>query len=153
MTPRLRRVLKVSAIAIGVLGALIFGCVEYVGGLADGMCGNYFLHDHVSPDGKLKVVVFQRDCGATTGFSTQASLLAATKKLPNESGNIFVAIVPPGGARGPGGGPNLDVRWVAPQHLVLTHDQGTVVNLAQTQHSGVLIEYQHFGGDGRPVGR
>jgi len=39
--------------------------------------------------GTRKVVVFQRSCGATTGFSTQASLLAGNAGLPEESGNLL----------------------------------------------------------------
>lgn len=39
--------------------------------------------------GTRKVVVFQRSCGATTGFNTQASLLAGNASLPKESGNIL----------------------------------------------------------------
>jgi hypothetical protein len=39
--------------------------------------------------GTRKVVVFQRSCGATTGFSTQASLLAGNAGLPTESGNVL----------------------------------------------------------------
>jgi hypothetical protein len=39
--------------------------------------------------GTRKVVVFQRSCGATTGFSTQASLLAGNASPPAESGNLL----------------------------------------------------------------
>jgi hypothetical protein len=35
-------------------------------------CGNEILAESLSPDGSKKFVVFQRSCGATTGFSTQA---------------------------------------------------------------------------------
>ena len=54
------------------------------------MCGNEVFEEQLSPDGKLKAVIFQRDCGATTGFSTQISVLNSHKKLKNESGNVFV---------------------------------------------------------------
>ena len=53
------------------------------------MCGNEIFQEVYSPDNEYKAVVFQRDCGATTGFSTQISILKAPAKLPNESGNIF----------------------------------------------------------------
>jgi hypothetical protein len=147
MTSRRRRILTVIAVVTGIpalLGAMAFGCNEAVDDFWEGMCGNDVLHEHVSPDGNLKVVVFQRDCGATTGFSTQASLLRAKKKLPSGPGNIFVAISPPGVPRGPGGGPKLDVRWVSPQHVVLSHHQNAVVNQAQTQLSRVRIDYERY---------
>jgi hypothetical protein len=43
-----------------------------------------------SPDGSRKVVVFLRDCGAATGYSTQLSVLFTNESLPNESGNILI---------------------------------------------------------------
>jgi hypothetical protein len=32
----------------------------------------------------LNIVVFQRDCGATTGFSTQVSIIEIGEELPNQ---------------------------------------------------------------------
>jgi hypothetical protein len=57
----------------------------------DNMCGNQILSESSSPDRTYRVVVFRRDCGATTGFSTQVSVLKAMQALPNESGNLFIA--------------------------------------------------------------
>jgi hypothetical protein len=54
------------------------------------MCGNDIYKEYVSPNGKLKAVIFQRDCGATTGFSTQISVIAAEDDLKNEAGNIYI---------------------------------------------------------------
>jgi hypothetical protein len=42
-----------------------------------------------SPAGKWKVVVFQRSCGATTGFSTQVSVLAPDAVPPRAAGNVL----------------------------------------------------------------
>jgi hypothetical protein len=72
--------LIVSFIAIVVAGWYLF----------KGMCGNRIYKQYVAPDGKLKAVVFQRDCGATTGFSTQVSILEANENLNNEVGNIYI---------------------------------------------------------------
>ena len=58
--------------------------------LGRGMCGNDIYKEYISPNGKLKAVVFQRDCGATTGFSTQISVMAAKDDLKNEAGNIYI---------------------------------------------------------------
>ena len=43
-----------------------------------------------SPDGALKVIVFERGCGATVGPNVQMSLLPSSTPLPNEAGNTFV---------------------------------------------------------------
>lgn len=54
------------------------------------MCGNNVLHTIPSPDGKVKAVLFQRDCGATTRASQQLFLLPQGEKLPNKPGNTAV---------------------------------------------------------------
>jgi len=90
--------------------------------LSRGMCANEVIEDVVSPDGKSKVVLFQRDCGATTDFSTQASVLSVSASLPNDGGNVFSADTNHGRApSGPGGGPELAASWVGPNELVLEH--------------------------------
>ena len=38
----------------------------------------------------MTAVAFFRDCGASTGFSTQVSLLPSGRVLSNESGNTYV---------------------------------------------------------------
>ncbi|GGI77774.1 hypothetical protein GCM10009332_13930 [Shewanella gelidii] len=54
-----------------------------------GMCGNYIHSKTTSLDEKYEAVIFQRDCGATTGFSTQISIIKFGSKLENDPGNIF----------------------------------------------------------------
>ncbi len=44
----------------------------------------------ISPDKKCKAVIFERNCGATTGFSTQISIIDADQELKNSSGNVFI---------------------------------------------------------------
>ena len=88
---------KTAKSAAKVLGAIflililvIGGCGFFLSSLFGGMCGNEIFQEVYSPDNEYKAVVFQRDCGATIGFSTQISILKASAKLPDESGNIFV---------------------------------------------------------------
>lgn len=90
--------------------------------LSLGMCANQVIKEVVSPDGKRKVVLFRRDCGATTDFSTQASVLTVGTSLPNDGGNVFSADSNHGRApSGRGGGPALAVSWVGPNELVIEH--------------------------------
>jgi len=57
---------------------------------ADDLCGNGIHAEVHSPDHRYKAIVFQRDCGATTGFSSQISILKIDAELQNENGNILV---------------------------------------------------------------
>lgn len=106
------------------------------------MCGNEKLAEYPSPDRRWKIVVFQRDCGATTDFSTQASLLRGEQELGNEGGNLFVADTDHGAApSGPGGGPDLQVRWEASGGVVITHHPKARVFKAEMDRSGVRVRY------------
>jgi hypothetical protein len=53
-------------------------------------CDNENAVDHLSPDAQWKVVVFERECGATVGANVQMSILPASKSLPKEAGNLFI---------------------------------------------------------------
>ena len=68
----------------------IIGCDLLFWTIGSGLCGNEISQEIFSPDNEYKVVVFQRDCGATTGFSTQVSIIRATDELPNKPGNVFI---------------------------------------------------------------
>jgi hypothetical protein len=55
-----------------------------------GLCENKTSQTVISPSGKLKAVVFNRSCGATTAFNTQVSIIPATGSLADEGGNTLV---------------------------------------------------------------
>jgi len=95
-----------------------------ISGCESSMCDNQVLQEILSQDKKLKAVVFQRDCGATTGFSTQVSVIKADEKLQNKKGNVFSADTNHGKVpAGPGGGPQVDVAWVGLHDLEVRHPQ------------------------------
>ena len=112
--------------------------------LASG-CGNELLSETRSPDGKLKAIMFQRDCGATTGFSTQISILSVDEKLPNEGGNVFVADSDHGAApSGRGGGPIVEVHWLNESELLIKHDSRARVFHSEQSLGRVKIRYERF---------
>jgi hypothetical protein len=55
----------------------------------DSLCSNRVLKEAPSPNKHYRAVVFERGCGATTGFNTQVSLLTSSQGLRG-SGNIFI---------------------------------------------------------------
>jgi hypothetical protein len=107
-------------------------------GLGD-MCGNKIQAQSPSPDGRLKLVVFSRDCGATTGFSIQASLLRAKEDLPAEAGNLFVA-----DDSGTDPSQQLRARWDGPESLSLSYPTGLPVIQAKKRLRGIDIRYATF---------
>ena len=97
-----------------------------------GLCGNEIGYEEYSPDRKLKAVVFKRDCGATTGFSTQVSLLGSAEKLRDEGGNVFIA----------DGDLKIRVQWQSNNEVLVVLPPGTKVHLKQNQVAGVSVRYE-----------
>ena len=105
-------------------------------------CGNTIIKRSPAPDGSNVAVMFQRDCGATTGFSTQVSILKAEEKLTG-SGNAFRSGDDHGTASaGEWGGPWAAVKWVGPDRLIIRYAKGSRVFEQDGEVSGVSIAYQ-----------
>ena len=90
------------------------------GACGSGMCGNDEVTRLGSADGTLDAVLFQRACGATTGFSTQVSVVRAGERLADDGGNAFVADADHGRAPSAAwGGPPANVSWRDARTLVV----------------------------------
>ena len=114
--------------------------------LSDSMCQNEVLSDVSSPDGKYRAVTFQRDCGATSGFSTQVSVIRSWWYLRNVSGNVFVADSNHGKApSGPGGGPVVQVVWLSPSVLSISYHPDVRVFESKSAAGDVSVSYGFIG--------
>ena len=79
--------LKIIAIGIGVLFIgiavlliTVFGLLHFGSEGLPNPCGeDELISEAVSPSQAMKVVVFMRDCGATTSFSTHVSILDSSE--------------------------------------------------------------------------
>src|SRR5262249_46373779 len=112
-------------------------------GCGSDLCRNRELQTIHSPDGKLKVVVFQRDCGATTGINTQISLLHINVRLPEDGGNTFIADTDHGKApAGLGGGPDAKLQWVSERELIVKYDRRARVFRSERLVEGVTVRYE-----------
>ncbi len=86
------------------------------------------------PDRAMKVVIFTRDCGATSDFSTQLFVLRVSDPVPDGGGNVFVADTNRGRASR-----SVDVRWVAARAVEVSHDAGARVFKDETSVSEMRI--------------
>jgi hypothetical protein len=104
---------RLHVVFVGI-AALLSGC---------GLCNNDEQFRVASPDAALEAVIFQRDCGATTGFSTQISIVTKGTKLPTGGGNLFVADTDHGKSPAASwGGPDVEVVWASKRIIrVVTH--------------------------------
>ncbi len=102
------------------------------------MCENEIIKEEVSPSGDAKAVVFQRDCGATTGFSTQISIFGSGQSH-SESGNAFVG---DGGQIVEGwNGPWVEIEWRGQNLLEVRYDASARLFEQANEVDGVEISY------------
>ncbi|MBT0654099.1 hypothetical protein [Geomobilimonas luticola] len=105
-------------------------------------CDNSIVSIYTSPDGSKKAILFARDCGATTDFSTQISILPSKEELPNEGGNVFVADSDHGkAATGQWGGPKVTVSWQNGNNILVNYADKTRIFKKQEQVEGVHVTY------------
>lgn len=105
-------------------------------------CENSVAARATSPDGQHDAVIFQRDCGATTGYSTQISIIDQGSP-PTGSGNAFVADDNHGvAAVGEWQGPFAAIKWVAPDHLLISYALKSRIFEQADEVDGVKIDYQ-----------
>ena len=96
------------------------------------LCGNDPLTGEESPDKKKIAMVYLRDCGATTGFSTHVSILDAPGRLPNKPGHVLVVA-----GKHPGA-----VRWEGNNRLVILGLDSAKEFLKLTEFKGIEINYE-----------
>lgn len=122
--------LTTVAIALSGLGlVLVFGGVLtwFSGFFAE--CDNDNERPVPSPDGKWTAVLFRRDCGDASKYTTHVSILGIHEKLPNEPGNVFTAI----------GEAAVILRWQDDRNLVIEAADGTNVTFRATKFEGFQI--------------
>jgi hypothetical protein len=108
-------------------------------------CDNDPIKEVRSPSGKMKAIIFERDCGATTSFTTQVSMFSANQALQNESGSVFVADTDHGIApAGAWGGPLVELTWLDDAHVLLRYDKRAAVFKHEELVGNVNIRYETF---------
>jgi hypothetical protein len=110
-------------------------------------CGNQILGTYPSPGGSKKAVLFVRDCGATTAWSVEASIMAPAEELQNtDKGNIFAADSDHGAAAEYNriGGPAVKVAWTDSNELEIRYSQGARIFLEISRFGQTHISYSSF---------
>ena len=143
---RWQRVLGWSALS---LAALVGGCTALLSRLLpDDLCAKEVFAEVVSPDGYRTAVVYQIDCGATSGFSRQVVVVPTPdRRLDPESlprGFFAVSI-------GSGVDPRLSLRdglvrprWLANRQLEIAYPAGARLIRSAHRSEGVDLIYQPY---------
>ena len=128
-----------------IVGIALLFIIGFVLSFIYDMCGNQSIASVVSPDKTKEVVIFQRDCGATTDFSTQGSIFPAARKIKdNDSGNLFIADTDHGAAQKQYsiGGPLITAEWVDNNHVDIKYATGSRFFLQKDSVDGVEVTYE-----------
>ena len=106
-------------------------------------CKNQIVESYMSPDNKYEIILFLRDCGATTGFSTQVSIIETGNELPNKGGNIFIADegdTPV--SLGSWGGPFVELKWISQDKMIIEYPKASRIFKNEMQYKDIQIEYK-----------
>ncbi|MDE2561388.1 MAG: hypothetical protein KGL48_03995 [Sphingomonadales bacterium] len=117
------------------LAALLAGCSKSA-------CSNTVVARLRAPADPFTAVLFQRDCGATTGFSTQVGLQKDGEQLTG-GGDVFRADDDHGKAkRGDWGGPWVEMQWTGPGQLRIRYARGARIFQQERHVQGVEISFE-----------
>ena len=126
----------------GLLCLLVFIYIISSFGSED-MCGNKIIKTEYSPNRKYKIVTFWRNCGATTDFSTQISLLEFDEELKNESGNLFSADGEHGKAEtNEENIINVKPKWLSNEKVIIEYDENARVFKNENSVNEIKIDYK-----------
>jgi hypothetical protein len=105
-------------------------------------CRNQIIQQSASPNGRWLAVLIQRNCGATTDFSTQVSVVR-NGEVPSGSGNVFRADTDHGKAGAESwAGPWAEVNWVADDLILIRYDRRSRTFATNRHIGGVRITYE-----------
>jgi hypothetical protein len=101
-------------------------------------CANRVLSEIPAPNGSKTAFVFERSCGATTGFSTHVSVVNEFGQLGKSAGNVFTADNDHGAVKEM----TVTVRWVASDRFVIRYPKQARVFKKEAQADGVGVAYE-----------
>lgn len=130
--------MNIRIVSLAILMGAVFGGV---GTDSYPACSNTIVSETFSPDGRLKAVVFIRDCGAGK-TNAHLSVLPMEAVLPDSRGNTFI---------GEGGltasdmkeGPRVRVAWLSGTELSVLHGMVRRVRYEENVR-GVKVFYGHL---------
>lgn len=97
--------------------------------LFEDMCGNDIKQKISSPSGKSVAYIFERSCGATTGFSPQLSIINKDDEFQNESGNTFRS------------DKDFSIEWLNEKSLKVIYDKSSEAYEMNENVNGIRIKY------------
>ena len=124
-------------IGLIVLAGVLFGLLVFaLDRLADDMCGTTIYDRAISPDGNNQAVVFEVDCGATTGFNRHVSIVSSGTNLQERNPEL------PEGFLALRGAHEIKLNWLAVDRLEVHYPIDAETFRIESKSKGVAIEYK-----------
>lgn len=115
------------------------------------LCAETLISGSPSPNKKIKVVVFQIDCGATTGFNTHVSIIPINNSPLKKSKDFFKPKVffsaDTDHGKAPSKkkqGPEIKLHWKSDTNLEVKSHINARVFHSEKSSSGVTVKYKTF---------
>ncbi len=127
-----RKVAKITAVV--VVAAVLIGWVSTRVLVSHGFgpCRNEATQYTSAPGGRYRAVVFYRNCGATSDFVTNVSIVKGLEVINHsETGNVFVA----------SGRLAIQVHWTSQTHLMVTYPVGSQPSVTRPAYDGVTVDF------------
>ena len=110
--------------------------------LNDELCSLLVVRRTLSPNGHREAVLYQRNCGATTDFATNLSVVSAGARIANARGNVLVADSYDGQAPLDSGSViHLSVKWLGDDSLLVQYDRRARLFRQELRVRGVSVRY------------
>ena len=130
-----RYVRRVVVATLCIVCAMITGGTLYIDYLmsAFGGCKAVVRSSIISPDGNKSIVIFGKECGATVGFNTQASIAPVRGPFSPEKNPAFFAI---------SDRPDVMAKWIGDNAVEVVIPKGVGVFRSEQSVGEVRIEYR-----------
>ena len=113
----IKKIFKILAIIFGFMIVVFIGLIAigiYAVRDLGNICINDFFKEYSSPDKTKKVVIYERDCGATTTWNTNISILDYDKQFDDSNENFFSIKGRPSDVA-----PNIT--WIDNKNIIIHH--------------------------------
>jgi hypothetical protein len=111
-------------------------------------CGNSLVSVHPSPDGSFVAVVFYRNCGATTPFTTEISVVRGVEDAISRGydGNVFSMVDPNDSNKGleVNGAIEARLNWRSSQLLSISIPRRARIGKQVHRIRNIEIQYIYF---------
>lgn len=109
-----------------------------------GMCDSTHLDEVRSPSGARKVEIFNYDCGATTGFTTNLAVIESRHPMPKTNRKAFFVAEESDDTKVETyeqGGPKVGVKWTSERSIEVRHSKEIRVFRAAETADDLRITY------------